>query len=149
MSILTYRYRIKDATSGKHLLRMAWACNTVWNFCQEVSLLGMAQREEVADGLRPDHPVRWCERRAWPATLTRSAKSAGNTSRSARPATSVVCTGGVGSARWLGPVQDAVLKMDGDSIRYLQRRFRFWASRPSRARQRQGALAKTLADTGM
>ena len=39
MSILTYRSRIKDATSGKHLTRMAWAVNTVWNFCNEVSLL--------------------------------------------------------------------------------------------------------------
>ncbi len=38
-SRLTYRYRIKDAASGKHLLRMPWACNTVWNFCNEVSLL--------------------------------------------------------------------------------------------------------------
>ena len=46
MSILTYRYRIKDATSGKHLLRMAWACNTVWNFCQEVSLLAWRREKK-------------------------------------------------------------------------------------------------------
>jgi putative transposase len=39
MSILTYRYRIKDSTSGKHLQRMAGAVNYVWNYCQEVSLL--------------------------------------------------------------------------------------------------------------
>ena len=39
MAMLTYRYRIRDATSGTHLLRMAWAVNTVWNFCNEVSLL--------------------------------------------------------------------------------------------------------------
>lgn len=38
-SMLTYRYRIKDATTGKHLQRMAWACNRVWNFCNETSLL--------------------------------------------------------------------------------------------------------------
>jgi len=38
-SVLTYRYRLKDATTGKHLQRMAWAVNTVWNFCNEVSLL--------------------------------------------------------------------------------------------------------------
>ena len=40
-SILTYRYRIKDATSGKHLQRLAWAVNTVWNFCNEVSLMAL------------------------------------------------------------------------------------------------------------
>jgi putative transposase len=37
-SVLTYRYRIKDATTGKHLVRMAWAVNTVWNFCNETAL---------------------------------------------------------------------------------------------------------------
>ena len=39
MSILTFRYRIKDATSGKPLGTMAEAINYVWNYCQEVSLL--------------------------------------------------------------------------------------------------------------
>lgn len=39
MGMLTYRYRVKDATTGKHLRRMAWAVNRVWNFCNETSLL--------------------------------------------------------------------------------------------------------------
>ncbi len=39
MSMLTYRYRIKDSTSGTHLARMASAINYVWNYCNEVSLL--------------------------------------------------------------------------------------------------------------
>jgi putative transposase len=38
-SMLTYRYRVKDATAGNHLRRMAWAVNRVWNFCNETSLL--------------------------------------------------------------------------------------------------------------
>jgi putative transposase len=40
-SMLTFRYRIKDASKGKHLQRLAWACNTVWNFCNEVSMLAL------------------------------------------------------------------------------------------------------------
>ena len=47
MVMLTYRYRIKDATSGKHLLRMAWAVNTVWNFCNEVSVLAWRRHKHV------------------------------------------------------------------------------------------------------
>src|SRR5262245_18616230 len=39
MSILTYRYRIKDSASGNHLQRMAAAVNYVWNFCNEISLM--------------------------------------------------------------------------------------------------------------
>lgn len=37
--MLTFRYRVKDATTGKQLTRMAWAVNRVWNFCNETSLL--------------------------------------------------------------------------------------------------------------
>jgi transposase len=32
--VLTYRYRIKDATR-RHLQRQAWAVNQVWNYCGE------------------------------------------------------------------------------------------------------------------
>jgi hypothetical protein len=31
--ILTYRYRVKDKTSAKHLRRMAGAVNYAWNYC--------------------------------------------------------------------------------------------------------------------
>jgi putative transposase len=34
--ILTYRYRIKDASSRRHLKRMARAVNFVWNYCGDV-----------------------------------------------------------------------------------------------------------------
>lgn len=37
MSTLTYQYRVKDSTHRKHLARMAWAVNRVWNYCNEVS----------------------------------------------------------------------------------------------------------------
>lgn len=41
MSIITYQYRIKDSTSRKHLIRMSWAVHTVWNYCNEVSMLAL------------------------------------------------------------------------------------------------------------
>ena len=31
--LLTYRYRVKDATAGKRLARMAVSVNQVWNYC--------------------------------------------------------------------------------------------------------------------
>lgn len=37
-SIITYKFRIKDATTAKRLNRMAGAVNYVWNYCQEVSV---------------------------------------------------------------------------------------------------------------
>ena len=34
--MLTYKYRIKDSTSQKHLWRMAGAVNLVWNYCNDL-----------------------------------------------------------------------------------------------------------------
>lgn len=36
--MLTFKYRIKDSTSGKQLQRLAWATNYVFNFCNETAL---------------------------------------------------------------------------------------------------------------
>jgi len=33
----TFSYRVKDATSGKQLVRLGNAVNTVWNYCNEIS----------------------------------------------------------------------------------------------------------------
>jgi len=37
-SIITYKFRIKDATTAKRLNRMAGAVNYVWNYCNETSI---------------------------------------------------------------------------------------------------------------
>ncbi|WP_404295137.1 hypothetical protein ACD578_27455 (plasmid) [Microvirga sp. RSM25] len=34
---LTFSFRVKDATSGKHLVRLSNAVNTTWNYVNEVS----------------------------------------------------------------------------------------------------------------
>ena len=39
MSVITFQYRIKDSTARTHLTRMAYAVHTVWNYCNEVSML--------------------------------------------------------------------------------------------------------------
>ena len=37
-SHITYKFRIKDATTAKRLNRMADAVNFVWNYCNETSI---------------------------------------------------------------------------------------------------------------
>jgi len=49
--ILTYKYRVKDASTRRHLLRHARACNFVWNHCCG------AQR----------HAMKW--QRKWPSAF--------------------------------------------------------------------------------
>jgi len=35
MRLSTYQYRIKDQTTGKHLVQMGYSCNFVWNYCNQ------------------------------------------------------------------------------------------------------------------
>lgn len=41
MSMITYQYRIKDSPHRKHLIRLSYAVNYVWNYCNEVSMLAL------------------------------------------------------------------------------------------------------------
>src|SRR5713226_4521172 len=147
MSILTYRYRtyryrIKDATGGKHLLRLAWVCNTVWNFCQEVSLLAWRREKKslpafdlltlcagasVELGLHSDTLSEICREYV--------------TKRQASHQCRLHWRSRKRSLGW-APFKTRFLKMDGDSIRYLQRRFRFWASRPIEGTPKTGSFSQ-------
>lgn len=130
MSMLTFRYRVKDATSGKHLQRLGWSVNTVWNFCNEVSMLAWRRDKcwlsafELINlcvgsgaelGLHSDTISEIC--RAYVAKRV-AAKKRRLKWRSRKR-----------SLGWI-PFKARFLKIDGDSIKYLKRRFRFWLSRP-------------------
>ena len=34
--MLTFKYRIKDASTRRHLRRHAWGTNQVWNYCNQI-----------------------------------------------------------------------------------------------------------------
>jgi putative transposase len=53
--ILTFRYRVKDKTSAKHLRRMAGAVNFAWNFC-------CATQREAQNRLKAGSHTRWPSR---------------------------------------------------------------------------------------
>lgn len=37
MKFVTHRYRLKDSSCRTRLRQMAWACNDVWNYCNEIN----------------------------------------------------------------------------------------------------------------
>ena len=51
--ILTFRYRIKDATTAKRLRAHARAVNYVWNYCGEIEEAAMPEKA-LAECLRSD-----------------------------------------------------------------------------------------------
>ena len=130
MSILTYRSRIKDATSGTHLRQMAGAINYVWNYGNEVSLLAF-RRDKT-----------------WLTAYALHKLTAGTSKDLRLSADTIqqVCTEYVTrrqqcrkvrlqwrsrqrSLGWI-PFKAASSRLQGDTVTSCGHRFRLWLSRP-------------------
>jgi putative transposase len=139
--VLTFRYRIKDATTGRRLLRQAWAVNRVWNYCGEIheaarrynrpwpssfDLIALTCGSSKLLGLHSDTVQAVCKRFA----LSRDAHHK-------RPRWR-----GKKSLNWI-PFQAArAIRIDGDSVIFLRRRYRLWLSRPIEGDIRCGSFAQ-------
>lgn len=143
--MLTFRYRVKDATAGKRLAAMAVAVNQVWNYCggiqndsrrhnkrwpsfPELARLTAGSSKEL--GLHSDTVQdvlkHWCaardkDRRRPRWRVSRGAKK---------------------SLGWV-PFQCArPLKVAGDTVTFLGRRYRLWLSRPIPEDIRSGSFSQ-------
>lgn len=141
-SLLTYRYRIKDSTSGKHLVRLGWAVNQVWNYCNEVSMLALRRDKHWLStfelinlcagagtelGLHSDTMSEICREYV---TRRIQFKKRRLKWRSRKH-----------SLGWI-PFKARFLKSEGDTIKYLQRRFRFWLSRAMKGVVKTGSFTQ-------
>lgn len=142
-SYLTYRYRVKDATSGKHLARMARAVNFVWNYCGDVQ----------------EHARKWGKK--WPSYYELSALTAGCAAELGlhSKTVSTVCRefakardefrrrprwrSAKRSLGWI-PFSHAknVLRLEGDVVVYRGARYRLWLDRPITGQVRHGAFSQ-------
>jgi putative transposase len=141
-SILTYRYRVKDATTGKHLQRMAWACNHVWNFCNETSLLVWRREKRFISAFE----------------LINLCAGAGHELGLHTDTISEVCNEYVkkrkqfckirlhwrSKKRSLGwiPFKGRALKLGTGTVRLKGQQFRFWQSRPLQGILKTGSFAQ-------
>lgn len=139
--VLTYRYRVKDATSGPSLDQMARAVNQVWNFCGETQ--------------RFAH--RWM--RGWPSAYDLINLTAGCSRELGLHSDTIqaVCKQFVQSRnkhrrrpRWRGrkslgwiPFQAArAIQIKGDVAVCLGRRYRLWFTRPIDGTIKAGNFAR-------
>ena len=142
MSILTYRFRIKDATSRTHLLRMAWAVNYVWNYCNEVSVLAFRRHKTFLSAydlhkltagtskdlrLSADTIQQVCTEYA---TRRKQFKKIKLTWRSRKRALG-----------WI-PFKAAYVRLDGETLTYCGQRFRLWLSRPIAGVMKTGSFTQ-------
>ena len=139
--ILTYRYRLKDATAGKYFDCLSRAVNVVWNFCGETQeaarrqekrwpsgfdLIKLTSGSSQMLGLHSDTIQAVCKQFA----ISRDAAKRRPHWRGKR------------SLGWI-PFQAArAIKIDGDTVIYLKRRYRFWNSRPIDGTIKAGCFAQ-------
>lgn len=142
MSVLTYRYRIKDATTGKHLCRMASAVNRLWNYCNEVSILA------------------WRRDRRWLSAYDLINLCAGTSKELGLHADTIseVCREYATrrkqfhkrrlkwrsykhSLGWI-PFKTRFVRIEGDTIKYLGHKLRFWLSREIEGTPKTGSFTQ-------
>ena len=135
--ILTFKYRIKDATVGKYLDCHSRSVNFVWNYCCEI-------QRKVEAYYKAGAP-----KRRWPShfdlvklttgcaadlglhsdTVSQICKQFVISRNAARHAPRFRASGGAKRALgWLPFIKRAV-KLDGAHVVYLKRKFHFWKSR--------------------
>ncbi len=142
MSMLTYRYRIKDSTSGIHLGKMAGAINYVWNFCNAVSVLAF-RRDKTFLSAYDLHKLT--------AGTSKDLRLSADTIQQ-------VCTEYVTRRRqfrkvklkwrsrkrslgWI-PFKAAYITLAGDTVTYCGHRFRLWLSRPVEGTVKTGSFTQ-------
>ncbi|GAC1496424.1 MAG: RNA-guided endonuclease TnpB family protein [Steroidobacteraceae bacterium] len=142
---LTYRYRVKDATAGKWLDRMAVSVNQVWNYC---------------GGIQNDS--RRLNRR-WPSFPELARLTAGSSKELGLHSDTVqdvlkhwvkardkarhkprwrVSLGRKRSLGWVPFQCDRPLKISGDTVTFLGREYRLWLSRPIPSDIRSGSFSQ-------
>lgn len=137
--ILTYKYRLKDRSARKTLLRHAWAANQVWNFCVET------QRKSQRLWKQGSANARWLSNYELQKLAAGSSKELGlhsksigeicrffSNARDERRAAPAFRVSG-GSRRSLGWVpfrssDPRGLQIDGNSVTYLGKRYRFFGA---------------------
>ena len=141
--ILTYRYRIKDATTAKPLRAHARAVNYVWNYCGEIQ--EAARRQE----------------KRWPSVFDLIKLTTGSSALLGLHSDTVqaVCKQfvvsrnaarrrphwrGKKSLGWIPFAAARAVKLDGDAVIYLKRRYRLWRSRPIGSKRAEGGFQTML-----
>src|SRR5215471_3311941 len=130
MSLITYKYRIKDSTSGKHLCKMAGAVNSVWNYCQEVSLLAYRRDKALLSAYDLNNLTSGTSKDLQLSSQTIQAICEAYATRQRQhKKLKLKWRSRTRSLGWI-PFKRATIKLQGATVTYCGQRFRLWLSRP-------------------
>lgn len=127
--IRTYRYRIKDSSCSKHLERMAWSVNYVWNYCNETSRDAIKNHSRWLTAYDLSGLTKGCSRELGISSVTIQAVCEEYfKQRKKFKRTKLRWRSRARSLGWI-PTKSNAIKVDGDTVEYCGRKFRFWKSR--------------------
>lgn len=129
--IITFRYRVKDKTSSKHLRRMSGAVNFVWNYCCETQREAKRRQAKwpsrfdligLITGAGADLGIHSDTLRAIARQFVDSRKAAKSC-----PAWRSRRRGALG---WVPFAAPRAFRISDDAVVVLGRKYRLWLSRP-------------------
>ena len=135
--MLTYKYRIKDATVGKHLTRYSKAVNFVWNYCCETQRKIEASYKSGRPNCRWPSHFDFCKLTAGCTTelglhsdtVNRICKQFVVSRNAVKHCPKFRASGGPRCALGWVPFFSRTIKVEDAFVVYLKRKFRFWKSR--------------------
>lgn len=147
--ILTYRYRIKDATVGKHLDRHRRAVNFVWNYCCDIQRRAQARWKAGSNARWPTafDLIKLCTGAAGELglhsdTIQTICRQFANSRDAKRKCPRFRASGGPKRALGWIPFIPRAVKIADDRIIYLKRSFRLWKSRELEGEFKAGCFAQ-------
>jgi transposase len=142
MSVITFQYRIKDSTARTHLTHMAYAVHTVWNYCNEVSMLAWRRDRRWLSyhDLRvltkgTSHDLGLCSQTIQSVCMEYALRSRQFRKRRLRWRSRKRSLG------WI-PFPNQAISMRGDAVRFGGRLLRLWLSRPIEGTVQAGSFTQ-------
>lgn len=142
MNLTTLRFRIKDETSGKHLVQMGYSVNYIFNYCNEVNqerwnkfrkTFTAFDLNSLTSGCAKDLGLHSQSVQAVCEEFSRACKQHKKIRLSWRSRKK--------SLGWI-PFKNAGVTIQDGSISYCGRTFKFWQSREINGRVRFGSFAQ-------
>ncbi|WP_373331339.1 RNA-guided endonuclease InsQ/TnpB family protein [Salmonirosea aquatica] len=142
MQYTTYQFRIKDSTSGKHLTRMGYSCNFVWNYCNEVNQERWKKFRKTFTNFELNKLTAGCSKDLGIAARTIEAVCQEYADKCKQH--KMIRLKWRSRKRSLGwvPFKGNTVKVKDDTITYYGHTFRFWLSRPIEGVVRFGSFTQ-------
>jgi IS605 OrfB family transposase len=127
--ILTYKYRIKDSSTKKHLQKFSQSVNTVWNYCNEIGLLVWRKEKRFVTEYELNNLTSGSsEELDLHSQTIQSITREYVTSRRISKKVKLNWRTSKRQLNWI-PLKSSGMKVEEESIRYRKKHFRFWNSR--------------------